>query len=324
MRIAVCIITYRRPEGLRRALRALAAQSFDGPPPALRVIVVDNDETGSARPVCDEARAELPWPLEYAIEPRRGIPFARNRCVEVARPAADWVGFIDDDEEPSPGWLTELVRVQAAHHADVVTGPVVPRFAGEVPAWAVRGRLFQRPRFATGTRRNRAFTNNVLFRAEVFDRVRPHFDERMTMTGGSDALFSRRVHRAGFRIVWADRAEVLEAVPASRMTAAWICQRAYRTGTTNAFIHRELRPAPVAIPMIAGIAAYRLVSGRAAGRGRAGRRTTLDGQRRALGLLRRRPPGRPGRRALRRVPPHARRVAARRRHISCRPRPGPP
>jgi GT2 family glycosyltransferase len=259
MRIAVCIITYRRPEGLRLALRALAAQVVDGV--ELRVLVVDNDDAGSARPVCDAARAEMPWPLDYAVEPRRGIPFARNRCVELARPAADWVGFIDDDEEPAPTWLAELLRVQADHDADVVTGPVVPRFAGEQPAWAVRGRLFQRPRFATGTRRNRAFTNNVLFRAEVFDAVRPHFDERMTMTGGSDAHFSRRVHRAGFRIVWADRAEVFETVPASRMTANWLYQRAYRTGTTQAFIHRELRAAPIAIPMIAGIAIYRLVSG---------------------------------------------------------------
>ncbi len=203
----------------------------------------------------------MPWPLDYAIEPRRGIPFARNRCVQLARPAADWIGFIDDDEEPAPTWLAELLRVQADHVADVVTGPVVPRFAGQLPAWAVRGKLFQRPRFATGTRRNRAFTNNVLFRAEVFDRVRPHFDERMGMTGGSDAHFSRRVHLAGFRIVWADRAEVFETVPASRMTAGWLCRRAYRTGTTNAFIHRELRPTTVAIPMILGIALYRLVSG---------------------------------------------------------------
>jgi succinoglycan biosynthesis protein ExoM len=261
MRIAVCMITYRRPEALGRALRALAAQSPGGAPFELRAIVVDNDAAQSARPVCEAARAAMKWPLDYAVEPRRGIPFARNRCVELARPKADWIAFVDDDEEAAPTWLAELLRVQAEHDADVVTGPVVPRFAAPPPAWAERGRLFHRPRFATGTLRNRAFTNNVMFRAEIFDRVQPHFDERMTMTGGSDAHFSRRVHRAGYSIVWADAAEVFETVPASRMTAAWLCQRAYRTGTTNAFIHRELRATVVAIPMIAGIALYRLVSG---------------------------------------------------------------
>ena len=260
MRVAICIITYRRPDGLRRALAALAGQAFDGEAPRLRVVVVDNDEEGSAAAVCDAARAALPWPLDYAVEPRRGIPLARNRCVELAR-GDDWIGFVDDDEEPAPGWLAELLRVQAAHAADVVTGPVVPRFTGEVPAWAVKGRLFQRPRFPTGTRRNRAFTNNVLFRAAIFDAVQPHFDERMVMTGGSDAHFSRRVHQAGYRIVWADQAEVFETVPASRMAARWIYQRAYRTGTTNAFIHRDLRPLPVAVAMIAGASIYRLATG---------------------------------------------------------------
>jgi succinoglycan biosynthesis protein ExoM len=261
MRIAVCLITYRRPDGLRRALEALAAQELAGKAARVRIVVVDNDEDGSARAVCDAARAAMPWPLDYAVEPRRGIPFARNRCVELARPDADWIGFVDDDEEPAPDWLAELLRVQEAHEADVVTGPVVARFAGDVPAWAVKGRLFQRPRFPTGTRRNRAFTNNVLFRAAVFDRVQPHFDERMVMTGGSDAHFTRRVHRAGFRIVWADQAEVFETFPVSRMAARWLYQRAYRTGTTNAFIHRDLRPMAVAVPMIAGASIYRLLSG---------------------------------------------------------------
>jgi succinoglycan biosynthesis protein ExoM len=203
----------------------------------------------------------MPCPLDYVVEPRRGIPFARNRCVVTARPGADWIGFIDDDEEPSPGWLAELLRVQAAWGADVVTGPVVPRFAGEVPEWAAKGRLFHRPRYATGTRRNRAFTNNVLFRADIFDRVRPHFDERMVMTGGSDVHFSRRVHGAGFRIVWADRAEVYETFPASRVEAAWVYRRAYRTGTTAAFIARDLHPLPVAAAMMVADSLYRLFLG---------------------------------------------------------------
>jgi succinoglycan biosynthesis protein ExoM len=261
MRVAVCIITFRRPEGLRRALDGVAAQVFAGAAPDLRLVVVDNDEQGSAREVCEAARARLPWPVDYVIEPRRGIPFARNRCVEVARPQADWIGFIDDDEEPAPGWLAELLRVQEQYAADVVTGPVVPRFVGEVPDWAVKGGLFNRIRFATGTRRDRAFTNNVLFRAEIFDRVRPHFDERMVMTGGSDAHFSRRVHRAGYKIIWADEAVVEETFPASRVAAAWVYQRAYRIGTTTSFIARDLDPLPVALVTVAGMSLVRLGRG---------------------------------------------------------------
>ncbi|HWM88070.1 MAG TPA: glycosyltransferase family 2 protein [Kofleriaceae bacterium] len=259
MRIAVCIITYRRPEGLRRALEALAAQVFEGPPPELRIVVVDNDEEGSAAAVCDAVR--MPWPLDCAVEPRRGIPFARNRCVQTARPHADWIGFIDDDEEPAPNWLAELLRVRAEHDADVVTGPVVPLFSGEIPKWATRSKFFNRNRFPTGTLRDRAFTNNVLFRAEIFDKVQPNFDERMAMTGGSDTHFSRRVHRAGYKIVWADAAEVFETFPASRVVPRWVYQRAYRIGTTTAFIQRDLRSLPVAAAILLPDSSYRLLAG---------------------------------------------------------------
>ncbi len=261
MRIAVCIITFRRSDGLARALEGLAAQVFPGPPPPVSIVVVDNDDEGSARAVCDAARERMPWPLHYQIEGRRGIPFARNRCVTVARPHADWIAFIDDDEEPAPNWLAELMRVQAAHDADVVTGPVVPRFVGEVPAWAQGERFFNRRRYRTGMRRDRAFTNNVIFRAEIFDRVQPNFDERMALTGGSDVHFTLRVHRAGYRIIWADEAEVYETFPASRILTGWVYQRAYRVGTTTGFIARDLSSLPVAAWTIVPDSGTRLFRG---------------------------------------------------------------
>jgi glycosyltransferase involved in cell wall biosynthesis len=266
MHIVVCVITLNRPDGLRTALRGLDAQMLPGGGETgditLSLVVIDNDPEGGARAVCDALRPALACRLTYGIEPRRGIPFARNRAVAVARAqGADWIGFIDDDEEPAAGWLAELVRVQASTGADVVTGPVVPRFVGSPPAWAEKGRFFQRLRHATGARRDRAFTNNVIFRAAVFDRVHPHFDERMALTGGSDSHFSRRVHRAGFRIVWADAAEVFETFPASRVSPAWVYQRAYRIGTTTAFIQRDLRGVSIASGFVLPIAGYRVLKG---------------------------------------------------------------
>jgi succinoglycan biosynthesis protein ExoM len=263
MRVAVCIITYRRPEGLRRVLNSLAAQVFDDPPPELRVVVVDNDEEASSKQVCEALRSEMPWAIDYEVEPRRGIPFARNRCIQCARPGVHCLAFVDDDEEPEPGWLAEMLRVQAAYDADVVTGPVLPRFSGEVPRWALDGRLFDRLRHPTGTLRDRAFTGNVLFRAEIFDGVRPHFDERLALTGGSDTHFSRRLHAAGCSIVWADRAEVYETVPASRLSARWVFQRAYRIGTTNGFIARDLSSFPAAAATVVPFAVYRVLIGMA-------------------------------------------------------------
>ncbi len=44
VRLAVCVNTYLRPEGLERFLRALARATFANPEPRVEVVVVDNDD----------------------------------------------------------------------------------------------------------------------------------------------------------------------------------------------------------------------------------------------------------------------------------------
>lgn len=119
MQVAVCVITYKRPIGLARLLDGLNALTFAGDPPCVRCIIVENDESGTAATVCDEARAGFRWELESYTEPRRGIPFARNTAVARALETADFIAFIDDDEVPEPTWLDELLRVQREYRSDV-------------------------------------------------------------------------------------------------------------------------------------------------------------------------------------------------------------
>jgi len=247
VKVAVCIITYRRPEGLERLLRALDCLTFDGPAPRVQIVVVDNETAGGAQRVCEEVGPGLKWPLEYHVEPRRGIPFARNKAAACAKDHADFIAFIDDDEVPEPDWLDELLRVQREYDADVVTGPVVARFMDKPPSWVVEGKFFDTRRYSTGEQLDRAFTNNVLFRREIFDRMDPAFDERLAMTGGSDTHFTRRVHQAGYKIVWADRALVHDWLPSSRVNGRWILQRAFRIGTMTAFMDLDILPRSKAV-----------------------------------------------------------------------------
>lgn len=239
-RVAVCTITLHRPEGLRALLDGLNALIEPQPPVEVEVIVVDNDPAGSARAVVERAAVRRRWPVRYDIEPQRGIPFARNRAVAVAR-SADFVAFIDDDEVPDPQWLTELVRVQRATKADVVTGPVLPRFAVPPPRWAVRGRFFERPRFPTGHRLDYARTSNVLIAAPLLAAHPGPFDTRFGLTGGDDTHFFMRAFLEGARIVWADEAIVTETVPPSRVTPGWVTRRAFRNGSTLSLCLRYLR-----------------------------------------------------------------------------------
>src|SRR5262245_8957617 len=80
--VAVCIATYRRPDGLRRLLRALEQLEFrESAPSSIHVIVVDNDAVGAAGVQVCEEMGNFRWMLEALREERKGISFARNRAM---------------------------------------------------------------------------------------------------------------------------------------------------------------------------------------------------------------------------------------------------
>jgi len=242
LRVAVCVITYLRPVGLRRLLDSLNQQTFSDDPPQIEIIVVDNDPLGSARSVCEGARATTKWPIRYEIEPRRGISFARNKTVECALENADWLAILDDDQTATPQWIDVLLRIQQACGADIVTGPVTPRFVEKVSPWIIKGRFFEFKRYETGTSVDVAYTNNVLASSKVFRELGEHFDEQFALVGGGDADFFRRAHWAGHSIVWADNAETQEWIPASRTRFAWLMRRQFRVGNSNAAVDLKHLP----------------------------------------------------------------------------------
>jgi GT2 family glycosyltransferase len=245
-----------------RTLRSLEALTFPGGAPELGVVVIDNDAEGSARATLDEARAELRWPLIYEVEARQGIPFARNASVRVAfAHGARLIAFVDDDETVTPTWLAALLHTLERTRADVVTGPVVPVLPEALPDWVRRGEFFTPARHATGTRLDRAFTNNALVRREVLERLPTCFDERMALTGGSDTHLFQRLARAGASIVWCDEALVHDHVPASRATSEWLVQRWYRVGSVTTFVRKDTQPLPKALLTTAAASARAAVVG---------------------------------------------------------------
>lgn len=99
IKVAVCVCTYRRLDGLRSLLLGIAQLRFERiAEPDIEIIVVENDQTGSARPICESLRGILRWPLRYEIEANPGISNARNRCLRIAADDSNLTAFLDDDE----------------------------------------------------------------------------------------------------------------------------------------------------------------------------------------------------------------------------------
>jgi glycosyltransferase involved in cell wall biosynthesis len=245
-RVSVCVVTYRRPVGLSRLLRALGELRFvKAGSVAVEVLVVDNDPEGSAAETLAALGPGSRWPLRYEREPRRGIARARNAAVACARERADFIAFVDDDEAPEPAWLDELLYAESIHAADVVAGPVLPEFEEGAPGWIVAGGFFERPRYRTGTTLTHAATNNVLVRSALFAGMGQPFDERLALAGGEDTEFFLRVARAGHRIVWADEARVREWNPRSRTSVGWLLRRSYRRANTWGLCERDMESSTV-------------------------------------------------------------------------------
>lgn len=227
MNISICIATHRRPERLRLLLNDLAHQLRL----PLEVIVVDNDDAGSARVAVQSARSDgAPFPIRYSIQPEKNVALTRNCTVALAQ--GDWMAFIDDDERAPPLWLEQLADAAARYSADGVLGPVDPLLPATAASWLHRGRFYDWARMTTGTvvPLNRLRFGNVLLSAAVLQTQNPVFDPVYGLTGGEDGDLLARLVQGGGRIVWCDEAAVSEPVESSRLSLRWLLLRSLRGG----------------------------------------------------------------------------------------------
>jgi len=237
--VVVGVCTFRRPEMLRRCLASVLAQEC----PArwnVEIVVVDNDAESDLSETISSAFPEPKYPIHYFIEPRRGIPHARNAVCRYALSVhADLIAFIDDDEEAAPGWLTAYARGLETYDAQAYAGPVRHVFPPGYQDW------LENKRFASirnGALLKRASTGNVMFRTSI---LRPEggalqFDTNMALTGGSDTDFFMRLVHQGGRIVYLSDAVVSEAVVPNRLTIRWRLKRQYRSSANRIYIESKL------------------------------------------------------------------------------------
>jgi glycosyltransferase involved in cell wall biosynthesis len=213
--ITVVICTRERPGALARALDSVLAQAY----PHFRVLVVDNAPvTGATAEVVRSAARR--GPVEYLVEPKGGLSFARNTAVAAA--PGEILAWLDDDEYADPNWLAEVARALADHpEADVVSGVIVPaeletraqlwfeQFGGHSkgrgfrpdvfgPATAhLQSPLYPLPPFGTGA--------NMTFRAGVIERI-GGFDTALgagtPAMGSEDTLAFTQVLVGGGTIVY--------------------------------------------------------------------------------------------------------------------------
>jgi succinoglycan biosynthesis protein ExoM len=228
-RVTIMIPTQRRPDGLTVAARSLFGQTgvdFAD----LELVIVDNDQIPSAKPVADELAKAAPFPVIYVNEKRPGVANARN--AGMARASGEFIAFLDDDEEAPPGWLAALMAAQVRHDADVVWGPV----KGRAPAQIVEHRdylerFFSRegPAEAGVIEQHYGCGDSLVRRSALPDPVAP-FSAIRNEIGGEDDLLFGHMGANGARFAWEPAAWVWEDPVPSRLNLAYTIPRAFSYG----------------------------------------------------------------------------------------------
>lgn len=230
--VVVAVLTYRRTEQLRALLPQLVAQAEEldaAGDYATTVVVVDNDPAADAAAVV----APLAPRVRHVHEETPGIANGRARAVTEAA-AADLLVFIDDDEEPRPGWLTALVGTWAERGRPAgVVGRVSPTYAGETDPWIDAGGFFRRRQYATGTPVPAASSANLLLDVHVLRDLGLTFDRSLGLRGGEDTLLTETLTRSGHSLLWCAEAEVIDHIPPERMDRRWVLRRAYSHGAVT-------------------------------------------------------------------------------------------
>lgn len=235
--IAICVCTFQRPAGITALLDSLLEQVHCRRG-RVTVVVVDNDPGGGAREVVQAH----PVRATYLHEPVPGISQARNRSLKAALPAADWIFFVDDDEEVGPDWVTAFEQYIAKSGARVVSGPVRSLFPPETPNWIIRGGFIQLPTWPSGRWSGPPNAGNTAVDAQLF-RVQPElrFSEEYGLTGGEDTELFIRLGKRGVSFEYCADAWVQEAVPKSRASWGWIFRREARNGNNAGRMRLERR-----------------------------------------------------------------------------------
>ena len=241
----ILIPTYNRRVSLERTIKSIFAAK---PAIPFRLTVVDNNShDGTAELVREMIGHHGSDVLAYLHEGQQGRSHALN--AGIAATNHPLVGFIDDDEEIHPDWLSVVQRKFAEPGLDFLGGPYFPIWGGPVPIWLPRsyhGLVGSIPEPTVETPYTADFGGmlmggNAVIRRETLALVGPYSTAKSilrtgsVLASGTDRDMYARLLRAGAKGLFCPELIIYHHIPASRLTLRYLRQRAYHHGRSRAY-----------------------------------------------------------------------------------------
>lgn len=253
MRLSVVICTYERPALLGALLRSLITQRGAGNGDA-EIVVVDNSDGETARPVFEALALGAPLPMSYLTAHPANISVARNAGCRASQGEA--LAFLDDDQQAEPGWLAAVLDGLDRFPHDMFFGPIIPHFEDPEAVTLASRTLFTRQGghaaghdlFAIGRPASQSFVlstaNSVVRRASLPAASEP-FDPFFGECGGEDLHLFCRLAREGRRFGWLPEARATDFVPRHRCGTGYLVRRHFAGGQVYAATLIRTSPTPL-------------------------------------------------------------------------------
>lgn len=255
-RLELAICTLNRSSDLLTTLRGLENQrcSFDW-----EILVVDNGSKDGSLEALQDFSGKTELRIQAISEPRRGISFARNRALEMAK--GEILVFIDDDMNCDPWLLQNHVRSFENPSVVATGGRILPLLPTFVPRWlsaaldeeigGPTGRydfgnevveITPESNIALPFSGNLGLRRSVALKAGGF-RTDLGWTKDGKRLGSEDTDLLKRITRLGGRVLYLPNAKVIHRVQAERVTKAYY--RTWNVGYGRSSVIMHGRPGPV-------------------------------------------------------------------------------
>jgi len=233
-KILICIPTYNRNRSLincLKSIRNLKNINFF----KINVLILDNSITNNSYKIVKKFNKKQLYKIYQDHEKKRGIVFARNKCLQIARKLKpDYIAFIDDDCIVSKNWLKNIFKLFNKIDADVITGPQL--YEGQSKNNHMF--LFEKNYKKKLLKVTWAASNNVFSKFDILKQEKNiKFDKNLNKFGmGEDQLFFSVISKIGYKIYWSQKVVVTEKMHPHRSNINWIKERSKRLGILGHYL----------------------------------------------------------------------------------------
>ena len=194
--ILICIPTYNRNKSLidcLKSIKKLKNNNFF----KIKILILDNTLTNNSYKVVKSYNKRSHFKIHQGHERKRGIVFARNKCLQIAKKIKpSYIAFVDDDCKVDKNWLKNIFKLLNKIDADVITGPQLYEGKNKNNYMYLFEKIYQKKLLKVKW----AASNNVFFKFEILKKEKNiKFDKNLNKFGmGEDQLFFSIINKIGY------------------------------------------------------------------------------------------------------------------------------